>query len=195
MTDPQPTQNQITVRYTIACGLLLIQLTGCGTTAGYETVLQTWVGDSSDHLVSVWGVPQRSYKQRGGGSVLEYERTGQFVLPGVTTYQAQTTYTNGTVSGIGSDGRYVNGSYDGTATTYVPLTSAPTIVQKRCVTRFTVGPNGRITNWAWEGNSCKAVKPKQSISQAPDTSIASAPAPAPTYQKCTADQLRHGGCS
>src|SRR5438876_471360 len=104
--------------------LLSLMIAGCGTTSGYEAVLGTWVGDTTDHLVSVWGIPQQEYRQDGGGKVLQYERSGQIVIPGVTTNQpVATTYTSGTVSGVGSNGNVVNGSYDGTATTYAQQTS------------------------------------------------------------------------
>jgi len=105
----------------------------------------------------------------------------------MTTYQAQRTYDNGTVSAVSSNGNYVNGSYNGTSTTYVPHTSDPTVIAQHCVTRFTADSAGRITSWSWQGNSCRAVAPKKPA----------APAPTPTlvYQKCTADQLRSGECS
>jgi hypothetical protein len=169
--------------------LLVMTLSGCATTEGYQAVLQTWVGDSTDHLVSVWGIPQQEYRQDGGGKVLQYERSGQIVLPGTTTYQAQTTYNNGSLSAVTANGNTVNGSYDGTSTTYVPHTSAPTVIATQCVTRFTADAAGRITNWAWQGNSCRAVAPK-----IPSVAAVSAPQTA-AYQKCTADQLRRGECS
>jgi hypothetical protein len=164
--------------------LLSILLAGCATTSGYEAM---WVGDSADHLVSVWGPPQQEYRQSAGGRVLEYQRSGQVVLPGVTTYQPQTTYTSGTISAVGSTGNYVNGSYGGTTTTFVPHISAPTVISKQCVTRFTADPSGRITSWAWQGNACRSVTPKKPTAPAPTAT--------PAYQKCTADQLRRNECA
>ena len=49
-------------------------LASCATTAGYESMLQTWVGSSTDQLVSRWGPPQSSYRLSNDGSVLEYTR-------------------------------------------------------------------------------------------------------------------------
>ncbi len=148
--------------------LMATWLSGCATTAGYEALLQSWVGDSTDHLVSAWGVPQQQWLTSNGGKILQYERSGQIVLPGVTTYQpVATTYTNGTVSGYGSNGNFVNGSYDGTSTTYARQTSAPTVIQQRCVSRFTADAQGQITNWAWEGNSCRAMARKQTAQNVP----------------------------
>ena len=170
-----------------ALALLSILLAGCATTSGYEAVLQTWIGDTTDHLVSIWGVPQQKYRQDGGGKVLQYERSGQIVLPGTTTYQAQTTYTNGTVSAISTNGNSANGFYNDTSTTYVPHTSGPTVIPTQCMTRFTADANGRIVNWAWQGNSCRSVAPKKRTTP---TAVQT-----PAYKKCTADQLRNGDCS
>jgi hypothetical protein len=171
----------------IALALMSILLAGCASTAGYEAVLRTWVGDTTDHLVAVWGVPQQEYGLQGGGKVLQYERSGTIVLPGATTYQAQTTYSNGSVSGYGSNGNSVNGSYNGTSTTYVPEKSDPIVIAQRCVTRFTADASGRINRWSWEGNACRSV--------APPKPTAPVPVAVPVYQKCTADQLRQGTCS
>jgi hypothetical protein len=170
--------------------LLGALLSACATTAGYEAVLNTWVGDTSDHLVAVWGVPQQSFRTRDGGVILQYQRTGQIVLPGVTTYHPVTTYNNGTVNSTTSNGTQIDGSYNGTSTTYVPQTSDPIVIPQACATRFTVDASGRITNWSWQGNACRAKAPPPG----PKTQQAQAPA-APTYQKCSADQLRAGTCA
>jgi hypothetical protein len=177
------------MQLTRALFLVSLLLSGCATTGGYETVLQSWVGDTTDHLVSVWGVPQQEYRQDNGGKVLEYVHSGQFVVPGATTYQPVTTSTRGTLSTYGSNGVDANGTYNGTSTTYAPHTSAPTVFSQRCVTRFTSDANGRITRWAWQGNSCRSVAPKKRA----ETALK--PVPVPVYQKCTADQLRRGECS
>jgi hypothetical protein len=171
--------------------LVLLLLAGCATTAGYEAVLQTWLGDSTDHLVAVWGIPQQQYPLDGGGKVLQYERSGNIVLPGVTTYQPVTTYTNGNVTAVGPGGM-ASGSYDGTSTTYVPHTSDPTLIHQTCITRFAADSNGRIVRWAWQGNACRSVAPKKPPTQ---TTTGQAPAATPAYAKCTADQLRSGSCS
>jgi hypothetical protein len=172
----------------IAISTLASLMAACATTSGYEAVLNSWVGDTSDHLVSVWGVPQQTFRQNSGGSVLQYERSGQIVLPGMTTYQAQTTYNSGSVSATSSNGNSVDGTYNGTSTTYVPHTSAPTVIARHCETRFTADASGRITNWNWQGNACKATAPKGPKGQ-------QAVAPTIKYEKCSADQLRTGTCA
>ena len=167
----------------------LLWLSGCATTSGYEAVLETWGGDTTDHLVSVWGAPDQVYPLTNGGKVLQYTRSSQVVLPGITTYQPVTTYTSGDVTAFGPAGT-ATGSYDGTSTTYVPHTSEPTVIPQQCTTRFTADATGRIVQWAWQGNACRAV--------APPKRAATQPAPAPAaaaYPRCTADQIRTGTCS
>jgi hypothetical protein len=169
------------------CLPLVMLLGGCATTAGYEAVLQTWVGDSADHLVSVWGIPEQEYRQNDGGKVLQYKRSGQFVIPGYTTYQAQTTYENGTATVSDTRGNNVNGTYNSSSTTYVPHTTDPTVIATSCVTRFTTNANGRIIRWSWQGNACRAKEPKKPTAKPTP--------PSPLYKKCTADQIRSDQCS
>ena len=47
-------------------------LTVCATTANYEKVLSSWVGNNADNLVSSWGPPESSYPLSDGGRVLQY---------------------------------------------------------------------------------------------------------------------------
>jgi hypothetical protein len=167
----------------LAAIVLCLTLGGCATTSGYETVLNSWVGDTTDHLVSVWGIPANQYALNDGGRVLEYDRSNTVVIPGVTTVQpVATTYTNGSLNGN------INGSYSGTSTTYAPVTSAPTAIHQQCITRFTADNHGRITRWSWQGNSCRARAPKA-------VTAAAVQAPVPAYKQCTAAQLRSGECS
>jgi hypothetical protein len=177
--------NKSAGKLSIVCAGIM-SIGGCATTDGYEAILNSWVGDTSDHLVSVWGVPSREYDLGNGGKTLEYARSSQFVIPGRTVYRSQTTYDSGSVSASSSTGTTASGTYTGTSTTYVPQTTAPTVVDQSCVTRFSTDSMGRIVNWAWEGNACRAAKPKQ---QGDKTS------PPPEYKKCTADQLRRGECN
>lgn len=146
--------------------LLTAVLASCATTGGYEANLQSWVGDSTDHLVAAWGIPQSQWSTSGAGKILEYDRSSEIVIPGVTTYQpVSTTYTNGNVSAYGTNGSTVNGSYNGTSTTYAQRTSAPTVIPQRCVTRFTANAQGQIVNWTWQGNSCRAFAPKPTFAK------------------------------
>ena len=40
---------------------LTILVSGCATTAKYDTKLNTWVGAGEDSLVASWGVPDKEY--------------------------------------------------------------------------------------------------------------------------------------
>ena len=147
-------------------GLLL--LTGCATTAGYEKVLSSWVGQSADHLISTWGTPANSTRLSDGGRVLEYSNQRNIQIGGYTTAVPQTTYHNGTTSIYGNNGGSATGNYSGTSTTYVQQTTPIQNIAMQCATRFTVNAQGTITNWAWQGNDCKAKEPEKQNQQNTD---------------------------
>lgn len=132
--------------------LSVVVLAGCA--GGFETKLQSWVGQPVDSLVSNWGPPQSSFPLQSGGQVLEYARSGQMTLPGATYTRPQTTYHSGTANAYGTGG-YASGTYQGTSTTYVQQQSAPTTIALRCVVRFTTDSAGTITQWSWQGNNCR----------------------------------------
>jgi hypothetical protein len=141
--------------------LVLLLLAGCATTAGYEKVLNTWVGQSADRLISSWGAPANSTQLSNGGRVLEYSNQRNVQVGGYTTTVPQTTYQTGTTNVYGSNGGSAYGNYNGTSTTYVQRTTPVQNITMQCVTRFTVNAQGTITNWAWQGNDCKAKEPPQ----------------------------------
>ena len=181
------------MRHAIAAALGALVLSACATTSGYEAVLQTWIGDTSDHLVSAWGPPQSEYPLSNGGKVLVYTRSRSAVIPGVTTFQPVTTTESGSVSAnttsvYSPSGVQTQGTYSGTSTTYVPHTSPSTTLHFDSQTRFTTDSTGRITNSAWQGNNSIAKAP-------PPRPTATAPSPPPEYKKCTADQIRSGECN
>lgn len=142
-----------------ATSLLVLLLVGCATTANYEKLLQSWVGSSADNLVMRWGPPASSYPLSNGGRVLEYSDQRNIQLGGYTTTVPQTTYTTGTANIHGTGGS-ANGTYSGTSTTYVQKTTPVQNIAMQCITRFTVDAQGTITNWAWQGDDCKAMNPK-----------------------------------
>ena len=134
---------------------VLLLLSGCATTAGNEKLLSSWVGQSADHLISTWGAPANITQLSNGGRVLEYSHQRNIQMGGYTTTTPVTTQHNGMITGD------VNGMYTGTSTTYVPTTTPVQNIALQCVTRFTVNAQGTITNWAWQGNDCKAKEPEQ----------------------------------
>ena len=139
--------------------VVLLALTGCATTAGYEAILNSWVGDNVDHLISVWGPPASSYPLSNGGKVLQYSNQRNIQFGGYTTTTPVTTYQNGTVNAYGNNGAYTTANYNGTSTTYVPQTTPVQNIAMSCVTRFTLDSRGTVTNWSWQGNDCRAHAP------------------------------------
>ena len=139
----------------------IFAVAGCATTAGYENVLSSWVGQSADRLMSSWGAPANTTQLSDGGKVLEYSNQRNVEIGGYTTTVPQTTYHNGTTSVYGSNGGSATGNYNGTSTTYVQQTTPVQNIAMQCVTRFTVNAQGTITNCAWQGNDCRAKEPPQ----------------------------------
>ena len=138
--------------------LSLYILSGCATTANYEKILNSWVGNHVDNLISQWGSPASTYRLSDGGQVLEYSNQRIVQTGGYTTTVPQTTYESGTANVYGSGGS-VYGSYSGTSTTYVQNTTPIKNYSMQCVTRFTTNAQQIITKWAWQGNDCKALAP------------------------------------
>lgn len=129
-------------------------LAGCGTiptTAGYEQLLNSWVGADADRLVVQWGPPQRSFDLNNGGEVLEYVSVRTYETGGYTTTRPKTTTHSGTVWGDGG-----LGGYSGTTTTYETVTSPVVTHEMVCKTQFTVNARGVVVNWKWQGNDCRA---------------------------------------
>ena len=107
--------------------------------------------------VSSWGPPQGSFKLSDGSLVIEYIRSRNAQIGGHTYTAPQTTYHSGTA--YGSRGS-AYGTYSGTSTTYVQKQTPTYNINLMCKTRFTVNPQGIITRWSWQGNSCTALPPK-----------------------------------
>ena len=128
----------------IWCGavlLIFIVVGGCATTAGYEQVLNTWVGASEASLVnSSWGIPDGSY-QAGGRKYLTYNSSRAHTTPVSTELNCSTSHAGAT---------YCNTStYGGTTYNY------------SCKTTFYV-ENNRVIGYKFKGNDCTAVAPKTS---------------------------------
>jgi hypothetical protein len=139
--------------------VLSVVLSGCATTENYEKILNSWVGSNADNLVMKWGPPANFYPLSNGGRVIEYNTQRNVQIGGYTTIVPQTTYNSGTASAYGTGGS-AYGTYSGTSTTYVQKTTPARNIAMQCITRFTINAEGTITNWAWQGNDCKAREPK-----------------------------------
>ena len=77
--------------------VLVAALGACGTTANYEEILRSWVGDSEESLVASWGIPSASYST-GETKYLIYRNSRVFVDDFnndimLTTFSCETTFT------------------------------------------------------------------------------------------------------
>jgi hypothetical protein len=115
--------------------LLTLILTACATTANYEKILNTWVGEDELNLVRKWGPPQQSY-ETSGHRFLVYTNDQNVFIPG----QAPTYQTN-----VIGNTAYTS-SYGGTPATNINYT---------CTTTFEVA-DGKILTWSYRGNNCTA---------------------------------------
>lgn len=118
-------------------------MSGCATTAGYEKLLNEWLGKEESSLVSSWGPPQGLYVSPDGHRILTYVDERTLVIPGYTA--PSTTYVTGQSFG---------NTFSGIATTY-NYSVPPSAMQFRCQTNFTIR-EGRVVSWSYKGNRCRA---------------------------------------
>lgn len=136
----------------VMTGLVLL-MAGCATQAKFESKMNSFVGRSEAVLVGTYGPPQNSYSLNDGSKVLQYSRSGQMVLPGMTTTQPVTTNTNGNLT-MNQGLRQTTGSYNQTSTTYVQQQAPATVVQLGCTVNFTIDSSGTVRAWSANGNHC-----------------------------------------
>lgn len=83
-------------------------LGGCATTANYENILQSWVGQDADRLVASWGPPAQTYQMTSGKlltfvseqGAAGYTHYGQFTNMALTTYSSNYCKTTFEVDGL-----------------------------------------------------------------------------------------------
>jgi hypothetical protein len=115
--------------------LFVALLAACATTAGYEKILNSWVGMQELDLVRSWGPPAQTY-ETGGRKFIVYTSRRNVYMPGVapsyqTTVVGNTAYTN-----------QIGGS---------PAMN----IGMSCATTFELDGT-RIISWSYKGNDCKA---------------------------------------
>ena len=123
----------------IVCRYLFIvlaaALTACATSAGYEKILNSWVGVQEVELVRNWGPPLQSY-ETGGRRFIVYSSRRNVYLPGTApTYQT-------TVIG-------------NTAYTHAVGGSPGMNMDMSCTTIFEL-EGAQVVSWSYNGNDCKA---------------------------------------
>ncbi len=129
--------------------LITIFLVGCiRSTANYEKLLETWVGQPASKLIRSWGRPTNTTDLSGSVSVYNYVEKKRVWISGYT-YNKHVSTT------------YHNRGYRSTVhQNYVPTRVRGYSVTRHCITSF-VARRGIITKWSWKGNNCRALPPKR----------------------------------
>ncbi len=111
--------------------VLILSAGGCATTAKYEAMLHTWVGQPEKALVSSWGTPHRVYES-GGTKWLTFVNTETVNVSGsAPTYKKN------------REGEYV--PYGG---------SSPSSYTTTCETTFEI-EGGVVRRWRHKGDGCE----------------------------------------
>jgi hypothetical protein len=143
------------MRFATCAAAAALLMAGCATQAKFQTKMDSFLGQPEAVLVGTYGPPQSSYALNGGSKVLQYSRSGQMVLPGMTTTQPVTTNTAGNLT-LNQGMRQTTGTYNQTSTTYVQQQAPSTVVQLGCTVNFTIDAAGIVRAWNASGNHCVA---------------------------------------
>ncbi len=117
---------------------IILMLAGCATrptTADYDAVLNTWVGQSERDLVLRWGIPDREYSVDPRTRLISYKSQRKVHYPG--------SYP--TCFGHPRRDPFMTNCTGG-----IP----PTVEYLTCETTFT-SISGKITSWRRTGNNCR----------------------------------------
>lgn len=113
----------------------LLALSACATTAGYEKLLNSWVGAQEIDLVRSWGPPEQAY-ETGGRKFIAYTSRRNVYMPGVApTYQTNVIGKTAYTTAVGG----------------TPAMN----ISKSCMTTFEL-EGSRIVSWSYKGNDCRA---------------------------------------
>lgn len=114
----------------------ILAISACATHEGYEKVLNLWIGETEEHLVSKWGIPVQVY-ELNGTRYLKYFESATFTSPG--SLPSYTTTTIGRTTYIDSVGG-----------------SLPSSETYTCETTFTI-KDGLVAAWAYQGVRCRSM--------------------------------------
>ena len=124
------------------CLGLWLAASGCApraTLEGYQLMMNTWVNQSTDELLTKWGSPTTKIPLSKGDKVFEYVKAWQNITPPSTYVLPVTNFDSGTAA-VGNQ----FGTYNATSTQYVPITSPGSVQNFSCTTRF---GNGCISEY------------------------------------------------
>lgn len=127
------------MRLVVAIAALFF-VAACETYAGYQQLMDTWVGTHADDLVASWGPPDGFYENADGSRVLRYSSASSYYVPGTTHSNPVTTY-----------------NWDGTtSTSYNSYTTPGYTVSSSCTSTFFTDPLQVIVRWTSDGDDCVA---------------------------------------
>ncbi|MFC1658898.1 hypothetical protein ACFL1D_05905 [Candidatus Omnitrophota bacterium] len=124
--------------------LLIILVSGCATTAKYDTKLNTWIGVSEDTLIASWGVPDLVYDMSDGKKAIAYVHKDTIRTGG--SYRVPETTVH--------SGKIGNKPYSGTSTQYVTEIAPFEKYKLYCKTSFIIDSSGKVESWHHDGNNC-----------------------------------------
>ncbi len=122
------------LRYLLLLPLLVV-LSACATTAGYEKMLNSWLGAQEIDLVRSWGPPVQSYELDGHKFIV-------YVSQRVVHYP-------------GTEPTFHTTIRDGKAYTTAIGGSPPMTVGSSCTTTFEIAES-KIISWSHQGDDCRA---------------------------------------
>lgn len=125
----------------LSCALFcaVLFLSGCATTANYQTIINNWQGAKIQDLINTWGKPDGAVRQANGHIVYLYTRQHITTVPSPRALQTPYTYVGNTpIMGHGFTDFSGN-----TVTLY-------------CHTLFETNAQGIILNSRCQGNNCVA---------------------------------------
>ena len=112
--------------------VIVICLSSCATTKGFQQVCDSWIGAPETELIRLWGYPQTTLQLQNGNTVYVYSSEGTFTMP-----SQHSSYE------------------DAWGRTQVNITEGKTITLW-CRTYFEIDNQGVIINYRFEGNNCGA---------------------------------------
>ena len=137
---------QVLLKVASLCGLA-VSLAACLLTESYRSTLESWVGSPEGRLVASWGPPDQVYELTDGSRVLSW-------IDGKTAYYgtAQAYPPPQSPPIYSSDGPVF--IYDNPGERAYRDTVLFNRATNYCVTNFTIGANGLVNTWSYNGTDC-----------------------------------------
>jgi hypothetical protein len=123
----------------LTMAVLTILLSGCATTAKYESKVASWETKDSQALVKAWGQPDAIEKLSTGNRMFVYARLKHVPVAFGSDRVIASRPVNKTGRSVASQGSGFDGE-----------------VYIRCATYFEVAPNDKVVSTLFRGDECKS---------------------------------------